>query len=423
MAILVMQCAGTLRLTRPLPPGSLGPGGIVRLGNDRFYLRARERYGPVFKVLWNRNLAVCIVGFDRARQLLALHGRALAQLTIDITPLVPAGFLRSMPRDEHDAYRKLILAAMRSELAAGCAPSLRALVRSELSDLASACHGQFVADQRWLTPSLHRLATRSLLVAFFGQHPGDPAFTALENGFNALSTDGVNANPGDAQRPAFTVLRECIEGLLAQAGSPGRPVVVSVLDRLASLTDRRATDQTMIGNLIYMIELGRYDIRTLLRWIVKHLSDHPQADASLARACVLETLRLEQIDALNREAVTDLEFNGFRIPAGAAVRVLLRESQRDPAVFADPDAYRPCRFAAGPPSTRDYAPFGLGEHRCVAADFVVDFAAMFVEELLNGFTWVVASDGPSARLSHSWEPAADFEICLQRKPATDPARI
>src|SRR5215831_5975319 len=107
MEIAAIQCASAIRLSPPLPPGSLGLRGIARFGNQSFYLRAFQRYGPVFKVLWNRNLTICIVGFDRARRLLAIHGRALAQLTVDITPLVPAGFLRGMAEEQHRRYRAL----------------------------------------------------------------------------------------------------------------------------------------------------------------------------------------------------------------------------------------------------------------------------------------------------------------------------
>src|SRR5262245_39689024 len=109
MEIATIQCASVLRLSPRLPPGSLGPRGIARFGTQSFYFQAFQRYGPVFKVLWNRNLTICIVGFDRARRLLAIHGRALAQLTIDITPLVPMGFLRGMPEEQHVRYRTLIL--------------------------------------------------------------------------------------------------------------------------------------------------------------------------------------------------------------------------------------------------------------------------------------------------------------------------
>jgi cytochrome P450 len=92
--------------------------------------------------------------------------------------------------------------------------------------------------------------------------------------------------------------------------------------------------------------------------------------------------------------------------------VLLRESHRDPTAFEAPDAYRPCRFATSPPPSRHYAPFGLGEHRCVAAEFVLDFATMCVVELLSGYTWTVASDGASEKRSHAREPADNFEIAL-----------
>jgi cytochrome P450 len=416
MEIATIQCASVLRLSPSLPPGSLGPRGIARFGNHSFYQRAFQRYGPVFKVLWNRNLTICIVGFDRARRLLAIHGRVLAQLTIDITPLVPMGFLRGMAEEQHDRYRPLILTAMRNELAAACGGLLRELIRSELAELARCAKETVQADRRVLTPCLHRLATRCLLIAFFGERPGDDLFATLERGFDSLSTDGVVVHIGDAQRRGFADLQACTKTLFEHSRSTNR-AAVCVLDRLSAQHDERAIDDTMIGNLIYMVELGRYDIRSLLRWVIKHLSDHPTADVSLARACVLETLRLEQIDALNRIATVNFEFDGFRIPAGAAVRVLLRESHRDPAAFETPDAYRPCRFATIAPASRNYAPFGLGEHRCVAAEFVLDFATMCVEELLTGFTWTVASDGASEKLSHAWEPANNFEIALRPRCA------
>jgi cytochrome P450 len=403
---------------------------VARFGDQRFYLRAFQRYGPVFKVLWNRNIAVCVVGFDRARRLLAIHGRALAQLTIDITPLVPKGFLRGMAREDHRQYRALILAAIRNDLAAGCATPLRDLLSSELTLLAHHTGHEASPRHAVLTPRLHQLATRSLLIAFFGQRPGDVAFAQLESGFNTLSVNGVVSHLGEEQHSAFTALRSCIEDLIERQKNEAPAVAASVLSRLVAQHDPRATDETMIGNLIYMVELGRYDIRSLLRWIVKHLSDHPgvvaslaavPADgttsgdvrASLARACVMETLRLEQVDALNRTVAAEFMFDGHRFPTGAAVRVLLRESHRDPAVFEEPDQYRPCRFAATSPSSRDYAPFGLGEHRCVASEFVVDFATLCVEELTGGFTWSVANDGPSEKLSHAWEPSASFEITLR----------
>src|SRR6185503_13285419 len=142
-----------------------------------------------------------------------------------------------------------------------------------------------------------------------GERPGDDLFAALERGFESLSTNGVVVHIEDAQRRGFADLQACIKTLSERRRSANRPAVC-VLDRLSGQDDERAIDDTMIGNLIYMVELGRYDIRSLLRWVIKHLSDHPTADVSLARACVLETLRLEQVDALNRIATVDFEFDG-----------------------------------------------------------------------------------------------------------------
>src|SRR5215831_9585545 len=108
-----MTAAGAAGLGPRLPPGFLGPSSVARFGDDRFYRRRFRRYGPIFKVLWNQNLTICIVGFDRARRLLASHSDALVPLTIEIESFVPFGFLRRMAPEPHAHYRGLFAAALR----------------------------------------------------------------------------------------------------------------------------------------------------------------------------------------------------------------------------------------------------------------------------------------------------------------------
>ena len=316
---------------------------------------------------------------------------------------------------------------MRDGLAAQNDDDLRRLVRSELTALGESTRSGRPPDVPVLEPALHELATHALLVTFFGQRPGQPFFERLDAGFRRLSACEAVARIGPEQRAAFDELRGAILPLIHEWRESGRADRASVLGRLVAQGGDQAIDDTMIGNLIFMVELGRSDMRILLRWIVKHLTDHPDvaatlaaaratggdAAAHLAQSCVLETLRLEQVDALNRTVIKDVVFDGYRFPAGAALRVLLRESHRDPAAFPDPNRYAPCRFSGTAPATRAYAPFGLGEHRCVAADLVVGLGSIFVQELVAGFTWSLVADGPIERLSHTWEPSSKFEIALQ----------
>jgi cytochrome P450 len=174
-----------------------------------------------------------------------------------------------------------------------------------------------------------------------------------------------------------------------------------------------------------MVERGHHDVRDLLRWILKYLSDHPAlvtelraADSwdrtKLAEACVLETLRMDQAELLNRRSVEAFTFEGFHVPRGSWVAILLRESHRDPRAFPDPDAFRPHRFLERRYSADEYAPFGIDEHQCLAASLVVRTAALFVEELAMGFNWSVRGDGPRRHGHFHWEPSPSFAIDIRR---------
>src|SRR5262249_55738341 len=151
------------------------------------------------------------------------------------------------------------------------------------------------------------------------------------------------------------------------------------------------------------------DMRGLLRWILKYLSDHPgvvnelrrirAAEGTaqkLAEACVLETLRLDQAESLNRYVANEFTFEGYRFPKGCCVLILLRETHRAGDNFHNPDDFLPQRFLDRQYSSDEFAPFGF-DHRCIAAELVIRLSTLFVEELVDGYTWSISGDGPRQR--------------------------
>lgn len=44
----------------------------------------------------------------------------------------------------------------------------------------------------------------------------------------------------------------------------------------------RALDETMLGNLIYQVEMSRSDMKNLFRWLTRHASDDPEVVDTLA---------------------------------------------------------------------------------------------------------------------------------------------
>jgi len=102
----------------------------------------------------------------------------------------------------------------------------------------------------------------------------------------------------------------------------------------------------MMGNLIYMAELGRYDLRGLMRWIGRFAPLRPDpsgrvADATPpdglaspeARRFVNEVLRIERSERLMRGVLRDVELEGILIPRGALLRLCMWENDEDSGTF------------------------------------------------------------------------------------------
>jgi cytochrome P450 len=103
---------------------------------------------------------------------------------------------------------------------------------------------------------------------------------------------------------------------------------------------------------------------TTLFW---HLLTHPaqlasvRADRSLAANAVEESLRLEPAAArVDRYATRNTDLGDARIERGDLVIVSLTAANRDPATFADPDAFEITRANA-----RSHVAFAQGPHACV----------------------------------------------------------
>ena len=423
-----MQARDLFHRSVPLPPGSLAAGRPHEAqADDRFFLKESARHGAIFKLFWGSGqLKTCVVGLSRGRRLLRQHRGALRLVNVtDITPLVPAEYLRSMSPELHPKYRSLFQRAFRSDLVAPREAELRGIMQGELSRLADTAM-PVTPPARQLYSALDTIATKALLLTTLGVGPDSSIATELEQLYGRLGPDGRVAQVGPPQTAAFSAIHDAVEQQRqAITRDPHAPIGDCVLRRLMN-ADAAAVDETVIGNTIYMVERGRHDLRDLLRWIVKYLSDHPAVIAEirmslgapdrsrLAEASVLETLRLDQAEQLNRKASRSFQFDGFHFPAGSWVSILIRESHRNPETFSEPDAFRPHRFLERSYSADEYSPFGIDEHQCIAGSLVVRLSTLFVEEMVRGFTWTVSADGPRHHGALHWEPSPDFAIDLRR---------
>ena len=315
-----------------LPPGSLSTRcARDSRTDDRFLLRQSTRYGKVFKLYWGSgDLKVCMVGFAMARRVLSEHSATLRPMPNDITSLVPANYLRGMAPAIHPHYRSLFTGALRNDVIASAEADVRDLIRDQLDGLTRSRPDASLAGA--LLHALNEIATRALLRIVLGVGAGHANFSALAEAFGRLAPDGYIAEIGPAQREAFHDIRPIVLGIVERLRSAGSGASAdSVVARLAAVCPE-SIDDTVIGNCIYLVERGRHDLCDLLRWVVRLLSDNPEAVArlrermdagasssALAEACVLETLRLEQAEVILRRAREPFSLEGFHIPAGTFV--------------------------------------------------------------------------------------------------------
>jgi cytochrome P450 len=423
---------------RRLPPGSLVPVPLFPFLDDRAYLQEAARHGPVFKTSqlglggspnpcpvfsWRQGVRahlglvhpmVCVVGLDRATEILRRFDDVLVPPAVPFSRFIPGGFFRYMAGEPHRRYRQLFRVAFSGRVVKECEPDVVTETRRALRAMAE--EGA-AADGARPDPHLARMAATIFVRVFFGIEAGAPAGTRLEALYRVLAVPR-NA-PARAVRPA---LAEAMA--IARAGATAAVAPASFLGELGRSRPEALDDPTVLANLVYMAHTTSRDVADLMAWILKLLGDHPawvarlrqdagpdaDRDGGLADRVVQETLRLAQSEYLYRKVPHDLEIDGRVVPRGWLLRLCIRESHRDPRVFDRPDAFDPDRFLGRTYPQAEYAPFGAFDRSCLGIHLTVTVARLFVTTLAREFDWTVVADGPQEFRGWHWAPSSRFRI-------------
>jgi cytochrome P450 family 135 len=172
---------------------------------------------------------------------------------------------------------------------------------------------------------------------------------------------------------ANRLLREEIAARRLDPRLEEREDVLSQLVRAGETDDEELRDQLMT-----LLLAGHETTTTGLAWAFERLLRHPEAlararegeDAYLD-AVVQETLRIRPvIPVVLRKLTTPVELGSWQLPAGVTVMPAITLLHTDPALFPEPERFRPERFLeGGEGSTYTWIPFGGGRRRCLGAAF------------------------------------------------------
>lgn len=162
--------------------------------------------------------------------------------------------------------------------------------------------------------------------------------------------------------------------------------------------------------------------QTALSWALFLLAQHPSAAAALLSeleaapgepaafadqlgqcewldAAIKESLRvLPSVPTQTRRAVCDTDLVDCDLPAGAFVILSAFLTNRNPALYPEPDCYRPERWAAINPNQYEYLAFSAGPRLCIGAWFATTFLKLAVGRIMRRYRLKIA---PGARIDQN----------------------
>jgi cytochrome P450 len=172
--------------------------------------------------------------------------------------------------------------------------------------------------------------------------------------FKAYLSDLVadrRRHPGD---PAQDLLTRLIQGDNSDTGEPGAEPLSEV---------------ELLQNCIFILNAGHETTTNLIGNALVALTEWPSQrkrlleQPGLIEAAIEEFLRFESSNQLgNRRAAVDTQIAGHAVTAGTAITLCIGAANRDPAVFADPDALDVERYTRA--NTARHLAFGFGIHQC-----------------------------------------------------------
>lgn len=413
---------------KPLPPGKFLVLDSAEQSDQEFLLKHAEQVGPVFKVVFEDKLTICVVGLPICRRFLHENASNMMLQAINLEEIFPLGFLRRMEGETHKKYRKAVMRAIDPERMSRDQSVFENIVVGEFGRYAENPTDDAFSPQNYID-TLNTITSSCLIYIFFGALAGSERFEALMKMYKRLGPKEVEWSVGEQQKKAFFQIRDYLLQELDQkeeAWDDGlRQSIVGQMHKEATL------DETSLGNLIYMVEIGRYDLRLLFRWLSKYGSENPevldeihaeslidrQGKTLMPEAFVLETLRLSQSEVLMRVVKRDIVFDGHHIPKNFIVRLCIWESHKLPESFQEPFAFRPERFTGEAVSKNLYSPFGMDHHSCPFGSISIKLSSIFIDVMAKNYTvTAVGNSGPTKGRYH-WQPADSFSVDLVERQA------
>ncbi|WOG82354.1 hypothetical protein DCAR_0101518 [Daucus carota subsp. sativus] len=378
----------------------------------------QKRYGDVFKTHILGCPCVMLASPEGARFVLVTH----ADLFKPTYPkskekLIGPSALFFHQGQYHAQLRKLVQSSLSPEAIRKLIPDIEATAISSLE----LCAKQRVANT---FEEMKKFSFEVGILSIFSQLNSSyktelkKNYCIVDKGYNSFPTN----LPGTAYQKA-TRARKRITQILSEIIRERKEKKLLEKDLLGHLLDYKdgngqsLTEDQITDNIIGVLFAARDTTASVITWILKYLhDDHTLLEAvkneqrmifesnnrgmlpltwaqsrnmPITSGVILESLRMASIISYTfREAVVDVQYNGYLIPKGWKVMPLFRSIHHNPEFFADPQKFNSSRFKVSPkPNT--YMPFGNGVHACPGNELAKLEILILIHHLVTKYRWEV----------------------------------
>ncbi|GMJ12161.1 cytochrome P450, family 98, subfamily A, polypeptide 3, REDUCED EPIDERMAL FLUORESCENCE 8 [Hibiscus trionum] len=443
------------RLRFKLPPGPrpwpvVGNLYDVKPVRARCYAEWAQKYGPVISVWFGSTLNVIVSNTDLAREVLKEHdkqladrhrSRSAAKFSRDGKDLIWADYGPHYVKVRKVCTLELFSRKRLEALRPIREDEVSAMVESIFLDSTNPERkDRSVQARKYLVALTFNNITRLAFGKRFMNYEGIMNEQGKE--FKAIMANGLKLGASlsvaehipwlrwmfPSEEEAFTKhgarrdrLTQAImeEHILARQKSGGAKQ--HFVDALLTLQDKYdLSDDTIIGLLWDMITAGMDTIAISIEWAMAELVQNPRvqkkAQEELDRvigfervmseidfsnlpylqSVVKEALRLHPPTPLMlpHRANANVKIGGYDIPKGTTVLVNVWAVGRDPAVWKDPEDFRPERFLEEDVNMKGHdfrlLPFGAGRRVCPGAQLGINLVTSMLGHLLHHFCWTPA---------------------------------
>ncbi|KAK6247099.1 hypothetical protein QUC31_018664 [Theobroma cacao] len=411
---------------RRLPPGSMGwpyIGETLKIYTENpnsFFANRQKRYGDIFKTHILGCPCVMISSPEAARIVLVTQAHLFK-------PTYPPSKEKMIGPEAlffhqgayHSRLKKLVQASFLPSAIRGSVSEIEQIVLKFLPTWENTTINTL--------QEMKRYAFDVAMISALG-HKQDSEikgikhlYQCLEKGYNSMPLD-LPGTPFHKAMKARKLLNETLTRLIQgrrknekQGGGLLGVLLGSKNQKVDQLSDSQIAD-----NVIGVIFAAHDTTASVLTWVLKYLHDNRDLLEAVTREqegiqqeiieanrrltwddtrhmplttrVIQETLRTASILSFTfREAVQDVEFEGYYIPKGWKVLPLFRSIHHCADFFPHPEKFDPSRFEV-PPRPNTFMPFGNGVHSCPGSELAKLEMLVLLHHLTISYRWQVIGD-------------------------------